>query len=273
MMFRLAGLDEQLLNWQRRDYKEGEMGRLQGQVAIIVGASSGMGKATARAFVAEGAKVAVAARREEEIKALATELTGAGGEAISVRADVAKRPDIDAVVQATLARFGRVDVLVNCAGVNTRDRQLALLDQPGWDRIIGINLTGAFHCMQAVLPRMREQKGGLIIHISSISALWGDFSGPAYQASKHGLVGLANATMMEERLNGIRVTVIYPGLCDTPILKNRAVPPTQEQRALMMQPEDIAQACVFAASLPPRTYVSDLVLMPGALQCNGHPVG
>jgi NADP-dependent 3-hydroxy acid dehydrogenase YdfG len=120
---------------------------------------------------------------------------------------------------------------------------------------------------------MRDQKGGLIIHVGSISGLWGDYSGVAYQASKHGIVGLANATRMEERLNGIRVTVIYPGLCDTPILKNRPVPPTPEQRALMMQPEDIAAACVFAAALPPRTYVSDLVLMPGALQCNGNPVG
>ena len=273
MILRFAGLDEYLLNRQHRDHKEDEMGRLQGQVAIIVGASSGMGRATALAFVAEGAKVVAAARRQAEIEALVAEITRAGGEAIAVTADVAKRPDIDAVAQATLARFGRVDVLVNCAGVNTRDRELAKLDQAGWDRIIGINLTGAFHCMQAVLPRMREQKGGLIIHISSISALWGDFSGPAYQASKHGLTGLANATMMEERLNGIRVTLIYPGLCDTPILKNRPVPPPPEQRALMMQPEDIAQACVFAASLPPRTYVSELVLMPRALQCNGHPVG
>jgi NADP-dependent 3-hydroxy acid dehydrogenase YdfG len=162
---------------------------------------------------------------------------------------------------------------VNCAGVNTQNRQLATLDQAGWDRIIGINLTGALHCTQAALPKMREQKSGLIIHVASISGLWGDFSGAAYQASKHGIVGLANATRMEERLNGIRVTVIYPGLCDTPILNNRPVPPTKEQRDLMMKPEDIAQACVFAASLPPRTYVSDLVLMPGALQCNGQPVG
>jgi NAD(P)-dependent dehydrogenase (short-subunit alcohol dehydrogenase family) len=162
-------------------------------------------------------------------------------------------------------------VLVNCAGVNTRDREIARIDQAGWDRIIAINLTGAFNCTQAAVLRMREQKGGLIIHVSSISGLWGDFSGAAYQASKHGMVGLANATMMEERKNGIRVTVIYPGLCDTPILNNRPVPPTQEQRSLMMQPEDIAAACVFAATLPPRTYISDLVLMPGALQCNGHP--
>ena len=247
------------------------MGRLKGQTAIVVGASSGMGRATALAFVAEGAKVALAARRQGEIDALVAEIKRAGGEAVAIAVDVAKRPGVDAVVQGAVERFGRVDVLVNCAGVNTRDREIARLDQAGWDRIIGINLTGAFNCTQAVLPRMREQKNGLIIHVSSISGLWGDLSGAAYQASKHGLVGLANATMMEERRNGIRVTVIYPGLCDTPILNNRAVPPTQEQRDLMMKPEDIAQACVFAASLPPRTYVSDLVLMPGALQCNGCP--
>ncbi len=249
------------------------MGKLERQAAIVVGASSGMGRATALALAAEGAKLVVAARRLGELDALVMEIRGAGGDAVSLAADVAKRPDVDAIVRVTVERFGRVDVLVNCAGVNTRNRQLALLDQAGWDRIIGINLTGAFNCTQAVLPQMREQKGGLIIHVSSISGLCGDFSGAAYQASKHGITGLANATMMEERLNGIRVTVIYPGLCDTPILANRPVPPTREQRDRMMKPEDIAQACVFAASLPPRTYVSDLVLMPGALQCNGNPVG
>ncbi len=249
------------------------MGRLDGQVGIVVGASSGMGRATALAFVAEGAKVAVAARRKAELDQLVAEIGRMGGEAIALCVDVTKRSDVDAVVRATLERFGGLDVLVNCAGVNVQNRQIARLDQAGWDRIIGINLTGALHCMQAVLPRMREQRRGLIIHVASISGLWGDFSGAAYQASKHGIVGLANATMMEERLNGIRVTVIYPGLCDTPILDNRPVPPTKAQRDLMMKPEDIAQACVFAASLPPRTYVSDLVLMPTALQCNGSPVG
>jgi serine 3-dehydrogenase (NADP+) len=249
------------------------MSRLKGQVAIIIGASSGMGRAAALAFVAEGAKVVIAARRKAELDALAAEIKALGSEAVAQTADVSKRADVDAVVQAAVQRYGRVDVLVNCAGVNTQKRQLATLDQAGWDRIIGINLTGALHCTQAPLLKMREQKGGLIIHVASISGLWGDFSGAAYQASKHGIVGLANATRMEERLNGIRVTVIYPGLCDTPILNNRPVPPTKEQRDLMMKPEDIAQACVFAASLPPRTYVSDLVLMPGALQCNGQPVG
>jgi NADP-dependent 3-hydroxy acid dehydrogenase YdfG len=249
------------------------MGKLSGQVAIIMGASSGMGQATARAFAAEGAKVVLAARRQAELDALQAEVRTAGGEAIVKSADVSKRAEVDGVVQAALQAYGKVDAIVNCAGVNTQNRQVAVLDQAGWDRIIAINLTGALYCTQAVLPQMRAQGGGLIIHIASISALWGDFAGVAYQASKHGIVGLANATRMEERQNGIRVTVIYPGLCDTPILKNRPVPPTQEQRDKMMKPEDIAQACVFAASLPPRTYVSDLTLMPGALQCNGSPVG
>jgi NADP-dependent 3-hydroxy acid dehydrogenase YdfG len=249
------------------------MGRLTGQTAIIAGASSGMGRATALAFAAEGARLVLAARRQGEIEALAAEIAKAGGDALARAADVSRRDEVDVVVRAAVERFGRVDVLVNCAGVNVPNRQMAALDQAGWDRIIGINLTGAFHCTQAVLPAMRGQGGGLIIHVGSISGLWGDFSGAAYQASKHGIVGLANATRMEERLNGIRVTVIYPGLCDTPILKNRPVPPSPEQRAKMMQPEDIAAACVFAASLPPRTYVSDLTLMPGALQCNGNPVG
>lgn len=249
------------------------MGRLMGQVAVIVGASSGMGRATALAFAAEGAKVVLAARRQAEIEALAAEIAQGGGTALARGCDVARRPEVEAVVQAAAATHGKLDVLVNCAGVNVPNRQMAKLDQAGWDRVLGINLTGAFHCTQAALPAMRGQGGGLIIHVGSISGLWGDFSGAAYQASKHGIVGLANATRMEERLNGIRVTVIYPGLCDTPILKNRPVPPTPEQRALMMQPEDIAAACVFAASLPARTYVSDLTLMPGALQCNGNPVG
>jgi NAD(P)-dependent dehydrogenase (short-subunit alcohol dehydrogenase family) len=248
------------------------MARLAGKVAIVVGASSGMGRASALAFAAEEARVVVAARRLGDLEALATEIRRGGGEAVALAGDVSKRPDVDAVVQMAVERFGRADVLVNCAGVNIRDRQLARVEQADWERVIAINLTGAFNCTQAVLPQMREQKGGLIIHISSISGLWGDLSGAAYQASKHGIVGLANATMMEERLNGIRMTLIYPGLCDTDILKNMPTPPSRERRDQMMKPEDIAQACVFAASLPARTYVSDLVLMPCVLQCNGNSV-
>ncbi len=247
------------------------MGNLTGQSVIIMGASSGMGRACARAFSVEGAKLVVAARRKAELDQLVVDIARSGGQAVAAPADVSKRGEVDAAIQRAVKEYGRVNVLVNCAGINIRTRKLSEVEPAEWERVLGINLTGAFHCTQAVLPTMRAQHGGVIIHISSISGLWGDFSGAAYQASKHGISGLANATMMEERQNGIRVTVIYPGLCDTPILKNRPVPPPQEQLDVMMKPEDIAQACVFAASLPPRTYCADLVLMPGALQCNGHP--
>jgi serine 3-dehydrogenase (NADP+) len=245
------------------------LGKLEGQVAIVIGASSGMGYATAQAMADEGAKLVVAARRQEQIDELTATIRAKGGDVIGQVADVGKRADVGTVVQAALKAHGRVDVLVNAAGVNTPDRRIATMRQEEWDRLININLTGAFHCTQAVLPQMREQKNGLIIHITSISGKWGDLSGAAYQASKHGMVGLAYATMFEERLNGIRVTLIFPGLCDTPILKNRPRPLPQETRDKMMKPEDIAAACVFVASLPPRTFVPELVMMPPALQTIG----
>ncbi len=245
------------------------MGKLDGQVAIIFGASSGMGYATARLFAQEGANVVVAARRQGPLSELAQAIARQGGEALALAADVSVRQEVDAVVQAAVARWGRLDVVVNAAGINAPDRRLEVLQQETWDRIVGINLTGAFHVTQAALPQMRQQQNGLIVHVTSVSGKWGDFSGAAYQASKHGMVGLAYATMVEERLNGIRVTLIFPGLVDTPILRNRPVPPSQEMRDKMMKPEDIAAACLFVAGLPPRTYVPEIVMLPGALQCVG----
>jgi serine 3-dehydrogenase (NADP+) len=252
---------------------EVRMGRLEGTIAVVVGGSSGMGRATALAFAAEGAKVVVSAPWESEILDVVAMVERKGGEAVACVADVTSRSDMDSAVGTAVTEFGRVDVLANFAGVNIRNRRLADLDQAGWEHVIGVNLTGALNCTQAVLPEMRAQGGGLIIHIASVSAIWGDLAGAAYQASKHGMVGLANATMMEERLNGIRVTLIYPGLCNTGLLDYWPVPPAAELRTQMMQPEDIAQACVFLAALPSRTYVSDLTIMPGAFQCNGNSVG
>jgi serine 3-dehydrogenase (NADP+) len=245
------------------------MARLNDQVAIIAGASSGMGRATALAFAEEGVRLVIAARRRAELDELAAEIAGRGGEVIAKVADVGVADDVEAVVQQAITTFGRVDVMVNTAGVNTPDRKVGVVTPEAWHGILATNLDGAFYWTRAVLPQMRAQKNGLIIHISSISGKWADMSGAAYQASKHGLVGLAYATMIEERENGIRVSVIFPGLCDTPLLSNRPSPPTQEARDKMMKPEDIADACVFIASLPPRTYVPELVMLPLALQCVG----
>jgi serine 3-dehydrogenase (NADP+) len=248
------------------------MGKLDSQVVIVVGASSGMGRATALACAAEGARTTIVARREGQLDELAAEITAKGGESLVCAGDISKPADMEAVVKATVAKFGGVNTLIVAAGTNVSNRKLTALDQSTWDKIISTNLTGAYNCTQAVLPQMRAQKGGLIVHIASVSGKWGDGSGVAYQASKHGMSGLAYGTMIEEQENGVRTTVIYPGLCDTPLLNNRLVPPTPEERERMMKPDDIAAACVFVASLPPRTYVPELVIMASQLQCVGRAI-
>jgi NAD(P)-dependent dehydrogenase (short-subunit alcohol dehydrogenase family) len=245
------------------------MGTLDGQVVLIFGASSGIGRATASAFAEAGASVAVAARRGSTLAELAGELGTAGHTALALPTDVGHRDQVDRAVAATCARFGRIDVMVNAAGLNTQHRRLSDLAQAEWDRVLTTNLTGAFNTTQSVLPRMREQGGGLIVQFSSVSGRWGDLSGAAYQASKHGIVGLCQATMVEERLNGIRVTAILPGLVDTPMPMRRLQPPDRETMDKALQPEDLAMGCVFLATLPARTYVPELIMMPPQLQVVG----
>ena len=228
-----------------------------------------MGRATALALALAGCRVLAAARREDALRGLAAEAAAAGGEVAIKKTDASRREDVDALVKEAVDLFGRVDLLVNAVGTNTPNRLLAHLTDEDWHYILNANLNSAYYLTRAVLPPMRANGGGLIVHISSVSGRWADLSGMSYQASKAGVIALAHATMMEERLNGIRVSVIMPGLCDTPIMNKRRVPPSRETLDKAMQPEDIAAACLFLASLPPRTYVPELVIMPGALQCIG----
>ena len=245
------------------------MAGLSGQTALVAGASSGMGRATALALSRSGCRVMAIARREEPLRELAAEAARDGAE-IAIRvADASRRSEVDGAVEAALGMFGRLDILVNSVGTNTPRRALSELTDEDWHHLIDVNLHGAYYLTRAVLPAMRGQGGGLIIHISSISGRWPDQSGIAYQAAKRGVIGLAHATMLEERLNGIRVSVVLPGLCDTPIMNKRKTPPSREVLDKALQPEDIAAACLFLAQLPPRTYVPELVIMPGMLQCIG----
>ena len=131
--------------------------------------------------------------------------------------------------------------------------------------VVATNLTGAFNVTKAVLPAMREQGEGLIIYISTAAVQRPDVSGVAYQATKHGLDGLAFGTFQEEKQNGIRTTVIYPGLTDTPLVRKRPTPTPPEVMAKAMQPEDVAHACAFVASLPPRCLVPELMIVPSGL--------
>ncbi len=232
------------------------------RVAVVVGASSGMGRATARAFAASGHRLVIAARSSEGLAALTAELTRSGPDVLGVRVDATVRSDIDGLVRAATGRFGRVDVLVNCVGVNIPRRRVDELTDASWRLMIDGNLTAAFNLTQAILPVFRAQRDGLIIHISSSSARRADQSGIAYQAAKAGVAALAHGTMEEERANGIRTTVIYPGLTDTDFILQRPVPPTREVLDRAIQPEDVAAACLFVAQLPTRAHVPDLLLYP-----------
>lgn len=235
---------------------------LDGQIAVIVGASSGMGRATAVSYAEAGASVVVAARSGEKLDALVAEI---GDRALACQTDVQDVAHVEALIQTTKERFGRIDILVYATGTNIPDRSLDNLTHDTWQMMIGTNLTGAFNCTKAVLPVMQEQKAGLIIYLSSGCVQSPDVSGVSYQASKHGLTGLAHGTFKEEQKNGIRTTIIFPGLCDTPLVLQRPVPTPPEVVAKALQPQDVADACLFVASMPSRTRIPELVLLPSEL--------
>lgn len=233
-----------------------------GQTAIVVGASSGMGRAIAAALADAGFKVLAAARRRERLEELAAEHPG---RIVVCVADAASESDVDRLFAAAATDLGRVDVLVYATGTNIPDRTLSAVSPDRWRELIDANLTGAFLCTRRVLPMMRAKRGGLIIYLSSAAVQRPDVSGVAYQASKHGLVGLAHGTRVEERDHGIRTTVIFPGLCDTEILQQRPVPTPREVLDQSLQPEDLAGAVLFLASLPPRVLVPELPLVPSRI--------
>jgi len=235
---------------------------LKDQVAIVVGASSGMGRATAKTFAAAGARVVLAARSADKLEALAAEI---GGEALACPTDARDVSQVEALIEMTAERYGRIDILVYATGTNIPARSLADLSHETWEMMIGTNLTGAFNCTKAVLPTMRQQQSGLIVYLSSGCVQLPDVSGVSYQASKCGLSGLAHGTHKEEQGNNIRTTVIFPGLCDTPLVLQRPTPTPPEVMAKALQPQDVADACLFVATLPSRARVPELVLLPAGL--------
>ena len=227
----------------------------------MVGASSGIGRATAVLFAREGAKVMAAARRAERLQALKEEVP-------SIETAVADASDAAAMEQLaaeTAQRLGPIDIVVYNTGTNIKDRALTRLSAGLWDMMLSTNLNGAFYISRAVLPSMRERKAGHLIFVSSISGLIPDVSGAAYQAAKRGVIGLAHAIRVEEREHGIRTCVICPGLVDTEILENRPVKPTPEVLAKALQPGDVAEAILAVAKLPARVAIPELQILPTVL--------
>jgi NADP-dependent 3-hydroxy acid dehydrogenase YdfG len=236
--------------------------QLVNQVVIVVGASSGIGRATAGLFAREGARVMAAARREERLRSLQEELAADGLTIEIAIADASKVGDMDRLVAETRAKLGEIDILVYNTGTNVKDRALTRLKAPTWDMMISVNLSGAFYATQAVLPSMRERKAGHLIYVASISSVVPDVSGAAYQAAKRGVLGMAHAVRVEEKENGIRTCVICPGLVDTEILENRPVKPSADMLAKALQPADVAEAILSVAKLPARAVVPEMQLLP-----------
>ncbi len=156
-----------------------------------------------------------------------------------------------------------MDILINSAGINDPRRNFFNVSTEAWDRIVGINLSGMFYCVHAVLPGMRSRKDGLIINVSSWAGRYAStLTGPAYNATKHAVIALTESINMEEGLNGIRATSVLPGEVATPILEKRPVPPTPEVRAKMLQAEDLGKTLLFIASLPARACVNEIIISP-----------
>jgi serine 3-dehydrogenase len=238
---------------------------LKNQTALVVGASSGIGRAIAVHLARDGATVMAAARRRDRLEDLQKELAEENIDIGIAVADAADSVAMEDLAARTVAQFEKIDILVYASGTNTQDRWLPRLTTKTWDEVIGVNLNGAYYATRAVLPAMRERKSGHLIYIASISGILPDLSGAAYQASKRGMIGLSHAIRVEEKENNIRTCVVCPGLVDTEILEKRPVKPPPEMLAKALQSDDVAEAVLFVAKLPPRAVVPEMVLMPTVL--------
>jgi NAD(P)-dependent dehydrogenase (short-subunit alcohol dehydrogenase family) len=233
-----------------------------GQVAWVTGAGTGIGEAGALALARAGMTVVLTGRRREPLAAVAKRIAAAGGSAHVEPADVADAAQVARAADAIASAFGRLDVLVNNAGLNIPERRWSKLQPDGIQKIIGANLTGAFLVVQAALPLMRA-KGGVMIHTSSWAGRFiGPISGPAYMAAKHGVVAMSHSINLEEGRNGIRSSVLCPGEVATPILRHRVPPEKPEDIARMLQSEDMGELIAFIARQPPHVCINEVVISP-----------
>src|SRR4051794_9046439 len=235
---------------------------LENKTALITGGGSGIGLGCALALAREGCRVAIAGRRLEVLQAAAAEWR-AQPPILFAACDVGDRADVEKLFVWANQKLQRIDILVNAAGVNLKNRLMSNMTPPDWDRVLQINATGVYHTMYAVLPQMRERKDGLIVNISSISGKRAAaLGGVAYNASKFAVAALGTSVANEEASNNIRITTIFPGEVDTPILVHRPQPVSAERRAKMLLPDDVADMVVAIARLPARAHVPELIIKP-----------
>jgi len=236
---------------------------MRDKIAWVTGAGTGIGLAGAKALAESGAVVVMSGRRAEVLEKEAAAIQKRSGKVEVEPLDVSDAAEVARVAEVIAARHGKVDVLVNSAGLNVTKRFFREQTVEGWDQVIRINLDGTFYCIRAVLPLMRAQKDGVIINISSWAGVYTSMvTGPAYNASKHAVVSLTENLNMEECVNGIRACAICPAEVATPIMDRRPVPPTSEERARMLQSEDLGNTIRWVAEQPPHVCVNEIIISP-----------
>ena len=238
------------------------MESIKAKNALVIGGGSGMGAASALLLAQNGANVAISGRREENLREVSSRSIS-GSPLLIKPADIADRGSLKSLFDWFDGELGKLDILVNAAGINVPNRAIGELSGEDWDAVVKTNLTGAFDCIKLALDRMRPHGDGLIVMINSISGKRSNpLGGVAYNASKFGMTALGACVSEEERENGIRITNLFPGEVNTPILDKRPAPPPAEHRAKILQPEDIAQAVLLLAQLPSRAHVPELIIKP-----------
>lgn len=240
---------------------------LRDKVCIVTGGGSGIGKATALLMARHGARLVLVGRTAAKVEEVREEVEAAGGQAVAVALDVADKAAVEAMVSATVERWGRVDVLVNNAGHSSPHRRLLTTTPEEIKAVLDSNLVGTIYCSQAVVPHMLEAREGTIINVASLAGVTGSLlGGMIYSAAKAAVINFTQFLNNEFKNTGIRASVVIPGEVDTPILDKRPVPPSPEARATMVPVEDVAEAIVLIARMSPRTCIPQLVIRPTYLR-------
>lgn len=220
-----------------------------------------MGRAIAERLAASGHRIVLMARRCDELASALRGIRDTGGYGDLVVGDASVPAAATEAVQVA-SRDSRLSALINCVGMNLPRRSLRELTSSAWREMVRVNLDSAYELTRAVLPVFREQQNGLLVHLASRSVLEPDGSGASYQAAKAGVTALAHATAAEEQANGIRVSVIYPGFTDTPLVHQRPAPPTADELKRALQPDDVAKVVELLVDLPSRAHIPDISIFP-----------
>ena len=230
---------------------------------VVVGGGTGIGAAIAEAAARLGAAVLVGGRRTEPLDELTRRCEDVAGSITGHPVDVGDDASVQAFFQHADQTLGQIDVMVNSAGTNIVDRTMAAMKPEDFATVMNVNATGAYRCLAAVLPAMRARRGGLVVQISSVAGKRAlELGGVAYCASKFAMTAMGTAVANECRQEGVRITNVYPGEVNTPLLEQRPVAVTQEHRQCILQPEDVATLVVSIMQLPPRAHVPEIVIKP-----------